>query len=100
MPFSEVIKGDQPVLIDFYADWCGPCKAMAPILEEVAGKVKGKASIVKINVDYNPAIAEHFGIRGIPTFMVFKKGEVKWRQAGMQSAEQLESVLLDLAEEK
>ncbi|MCB0638639.1 MAG: thioredoxin [Lewinella sp.] len=91
--FQELINGDQPVLVDFSAEWCGPCKAMAPVLKEVASQVTGKAKIVKIDVDRNRNLAAQLGIRGVPTFILYHKGETKWRQSGMQSTKQLTYVI-------
>ncbi len=89
MSFKELVSGETPVLIDFYADWCGPCKAMTPIIKEVASEVGDKARIIKIDVDKNQTISNKLNIRGIPTFMIYKSGEVVWRASGMQSAHQL-----------
>ena len=84
--FTELIRGDKPVLVDFYADWCGPCRMMKPILEEVKSKTGNDAIIIKIDVDKNPALAEKYGISGIPALIIFKQGEIKCRQAGIVPA--------------
>ncbi|MBC7486223.1 MAG: thioredoxin [Cytophagaceae bacterium] len=80
--FDEIIKTGQPVLVDFWAEWCGPCKMIGPVVEELAGEFEGKAVIGKINVDDNPAISARFGIRSIPTLLVFKNGEIVDKQIG------------------
>ena len=79
---SEVIESDVPVVVDFWAEWCGPCKAIAPILEQVAGEVAGKAKIAKVNVDENQQLAAEFGIRSIPTLLIFKGGTVQEQMVG------------------
>jgi thioredoxin 1 len=83
--FQALINSEKPVLIDFYADWCGPCKAFAPVLKEIKKEVGDQVKVVKINVDNNPAISQQLEIRSIPTLMIFKKGNVVWRVAGAQS---------------
>jgi thioredoxin 1 len=92
--FNELIKGTQPVLVDFYADWCAPCRIMAPILEQVSGDMQGKVKIVKVNVDKNRDAAMKYGIQSIPTLMLFQNGEVKWKGVGVIQADQIKQVVL------
>lgn len=80
--FQEIISGDKPVLVDFFATWCGPCKAMSPIVEALGKELQGKARVLKIDVDKNSGIANQFRVQAVPTFLIFKKGEVVWRNAG------------------
>jgi thioredoxin 1 len=87
--FKELINSDLPVLVDFYATWCGPCKMMSPILEDVAAKMKGQVKIVKVDVDKNPNAAEAYQVRGVPTLILFKNGKQLWRQSGVVQANQL-----------
>ena len=88
-PFQELIQSDTPTLVDFYAEWCGPCKAMQPILQEVAKTMGDAVSIIKVDIDRNQALATRLNIRGVPTFVIYRNGEIQWRQSGMQSAHAL-----------
>ncbi len=87
---SEVLKSNEPVVVDFWAEWCGPCKMIAPALEEIAGSLGDKVKIVKLNVDENPATAQKYGIMSIPTLMLFKNGELASRQVGAAPRQKLE----------
>ena len=80
--FDEIIKSEKPILVDFWAEWCGPCKMIGPLVEEIAGEYDGKAVIGKLDVDANPGVAAKFGIRSIPTLLYFKGGEIVDKQVG------------------
>lgn len=93
MTFQEMIQSEKPVLVDFFAEWCGPCKMMSPILKEVKEKMGENAIIIKIDVDKNPQAAKHYQVQGVPTLIIFKKGKVLWRQSGVVPKGNLISVL-------
>jgi len=91
--FKELVNGEVPVLVDVYADWCGPCQAMGPELEKLTANVDGKAKVLKVNLDLNQPLAEAYGIRSVPTLMIFKGGKLVWKQSGFQTAMQMEAAL-------
>lgn len=93
--FDTIINSEKPVLVDFYADWCGPCKTMAPILKEVKDDLKDNIRIIKVNVDKNPAIAGVYQVRNIPTLMLFRNGKQLWSNAGVVSANDIKRVVLE-----
>jgi thioredoxin len=91
--FAELINGNTPVLVDFFAEWCGPCKMMKPVLEELRQKMGDKVRIIKIDIDKSPAAANTFQVQSVPTLMLFQKGKPLWRQSGVLQASQLENII-------
>ena len=87
--FSEIVQSETPTLVDFFATWCGPCKSMQPILDQLKNDLGDQIRILKIDVDKNQVVAEKFKVRGVPTFVLFKKGEILWRQSGVISLSSL-----------
>ena len=91
--FQEIIASSKPVLVDVFAEWCGPCKMMPPILQELKGMLGDRATVIKVDVDRNPQAAQAYGVRGVPTLIVFKNGQPVWRRSGVMSAAQLQEAI-------
>ncbi len=97
--FSDLIKSETPTLVDFHAEWCGPCKMMKPILAELKSSLGDRVRIIQIDVDKNQKLAQMFQITGVPTFAIFKSGELKWMQPGMQQLQQLKNLIGQFSDE-
>ena len=91
--FNKIINEKTPVLVDFFAEWCGPCKAQSPVIKELAQEVDGKVRVLKIDIDKNQAVAQRYNVRGVPTLVLFIEGKIVWRQSGIQSKSQLLDVI-------
>ncbi|RPD45549.1 thioredoxin [Paracnuella aquatica] len=88
-PFNELIQSDKPVLVDFFAEWCGPCKTMAPILKQAKDALGDAVTVIKVDVDRNPDAARQYNVQGVPTLVLFQAGQVRWRQSGVVPAQTL-----------
>ena len=93
--FNELINGDKPVLVDFYATWCGPCQMLSPILTQVKNNLGERLNIIKIDVDKNQALASQLRVQGVPTMMLFQKGKALWRQSGVLSQEEIIRIIIE-----
>lgn len=91
--FSQIIKGDTPVLVNFYTDWCGPCKMMTPILKKLKNRMGDQINIIKIDAEKNPDVAIRYQVRGVPTLILFQNGQILWQKSGVVQAEQLYSII-------
>jgi thioredoxin 1 len=91
--FNELIRSGKPVLVDFFATWCGPCKAQAPILDQLASRIGDAGHILKVDVDRNPKAASVYGVQAVPTLLLFKNGEIVWRHSGVLGAAELETLM-------
>lgn len=95
MTFSEIINSDKPVLVDFFATWCGPCKMMAPILSEVKQKLGDEIKIIKVDIDQSPQAASSYQIQGVPTLILFRNGKILWRKSGVLPAHEIQRAILE-----
>jgi len=95
--FQQIINGDKPVLVDFFAEWCGPCKAMSPAITAIGKEVQGKARVLKLDIDKTPAMSGQYNIQGVPTFIIFKNGKAVWRHSGMLDKYSLQQKLLSFS---
>jgi thioredoxin 1 len=93
--FGDIIRGEKPVLVDFTAEWCGPCKMMKPVLKELHDSLGDKLRILKIDIDRNPAVASNFQVQSVPTLILFQNGKILWRQSGVMQTAQLQKIISD-----